>query len=103
VWEPMRTRTVRTTPSWRPNHASQTPLRFGSGEAKLVHFGAHSSVGRAPARQAGGHWFEPSCAHRPANVCRDACPDLKAQPAAAELDVSSNGRSGNLTVRKKAA
>ena len=24
---------------------------------------AHSSVGRAPARQAGGHWFEPSCAH----------------------------------------
>jgi hypothetical protein len=29
--------------------------------------GAVSSVGRAPARQAGGHWFEPSTAHtRPA-------------------------------------
>ena len=26
--------------------------------------GAVSSVGRAPARQAGGHWFEPSTAHR---------------------------------------
>ena len=25
---------------------------------------AVSSVGRAPARQAGGHWFEPSTAHR---------------------------------------
>src|SRR5262249_28130541 len=25
--------------------------------------GAVSSVGRAPARQAGGHWFEPSTAH----------------------------------------
>jgi hypothetical protein len=24
---------------------------------------AVSSVGRAPARQAGGHWFEPSTAH----------------------------------------
>src|SRR5207249_2802876 len=31
---------------------------------------AVSSVGRAPARQAGGHWFEPSTAHkkRPANA-----------------------------------
>jgi hypothetical protein len=27
-------------------------------------FGALSSVGRAPARQAGGRWFEPSSAHR---------------------------------------
>ena len=27
-------------------------------------FWAVSSVGRAPARQAGGHWFEPSTAHR---------------------------------------
>src|SRR5581483_5452445 len=27
------------------------------------YFGAVSSVGRAPARQAGGHWFEPSTAH----------------------------------------
>ena len=24
---------------------------------------SHSSVGRAPALQAGGHWFEPSCDH----------------------------------------
>ena len=24
---------------------------------------AHSSVGRAPPRHGGGHWFEPSCAH----------------------------------------
>src|SRR6476646_1238654 len=33
--------------------------------------GAVSSVGRAPARQAGGHWFEPSTAHlekTPANA-----------------------------------
>ena len=31
--------------------------------AKLETPGAVSSVGRAPARQAGGHWFEPSTAH----------------------------------------
>ena len=31
--------------------------------AKLEIPGAVSSVGRAPARQAGGHWFEPSTAH----------------------------------------
>ena len=30
---------------------------------------AHSSVGRAPARQAGGHRFEPCCAHFPRHVC----------------------------------
>ena len=24
---------------------------------------SHSSVGRAPALQAGGHWFEPNCDH----------------------------------------
>src|SRR5215207_7508551 len=29
----------------------------------LQGFWAVSSVGRAPARQAGGHWFEPSTAH----------------------------------------
>jgi hypothetical protein len=32
-------------------------------QAKLEIPGAVSSVGRAPARQAGGHWFEPSTAH----------------------------------------
>jgi hypothetical protein len=31
--------------------------------AKLTAARAVSSVGRAPARQAGGHWFEPSTAH----------------------------------------
>ena len=30
---------------------------------QISHFWAVSSVGRAPARQAGGHWFEPSTAH----------------------------------------
>src|SRR6185503_8892557 len=29
---------------------------------------AISSAGRAPARQAGGHWFEPSIAHRKARI-----------------------------------
>jgi hypothetical protein len=37
---------------WRTSQSGYTP---GSG--------AVSSVGRAPARQAGGHWFEPSTAH----------------------------------------
>ena len=32
--------------------------------ATLTAAGAVSSVGRAPARQAGGHWFEPSTAHK---------------------------------------
>src|SRR5262249_25048525 len=31
--------------------------------ATIADPGAVSSVGRAPARQAGGHWFEPSTAH----------------------------------------
>ena len=35
--------------------------------------GAVSSVGRAPARQAGGHWFEPSTAHF-LRFARFACP-----------------------------
>src|SRR5947208_13286735 len=42
------TRTGETPPE-RPGTIDQT--------------GAVSSVGRAPARQAGGHWFEPSTAH----------------------------------------
>ena len=43
-------------PSWR---------RTSLAEASRYHRapGAVSSVGRAPARQAGGHWFEPSTAH----------------------------------------
>src|SRR5438105_2664987 len=47
------------------------PAQVGRGHERL-HFGrldlakpgAVSSVGRAPARQAGGHWFEPSTAHK---------------------------------------
>src|SRR5215203_4105577 len=31
---------------------------------------AISSAGRAPARQAGGHWFEPSIAHAPKALLR---------------------------------
>src|SRR5204863_76859 len=37
-------------------------LRLVAVDAALA-TGAVSSVGRAPARQAGGHWFEPSTAH----------------------------------------
>src|SRR4026209_2776735 len=41
------------------------PLRaVGTPQKRLGCWpGAVSSVGRAPARQAGGHWFEPSTAH----------------------------------------
>src|SRR3954454_21102367 len=38
----------------------------------LAAFGAVSSAGRAPARQAGGHWFEPSTAHSP--MARESVP-----------------------------
>ena len=49
-------------------------MAFGVGAqacpaARFTHPGAFSSVGRAPARQAGGHWFEPSNAH-PRRACR---------------------------------
>ena len=37
---------------------------------------ALSSVGRAPARHAGGHWFEPSSAHLPVPVVRLAGSDF---------------------------
>jgi hypothetical protein len=44
------------------------PLEFGRACGSPEFSRAVSSVGRAPARQAGGHWFEPSTAHteRPA-------------------------------------
>src|SRR6476469_6697465 len=38
----------------------------------LADLGAVSSAGRAPARQAGGHWFEPSTAHSP--MARESVP-----------------------------
>ena len=43
------------------SRASMPPPR--SADARIPAAGAVSSVGRAPARQAGGHWFEPSTAH----------------------------------------
>jgi hypothetical protein len=39
------------------------PLGAARPGARLTVPRALSSVGRAPARQAGGHWFEPSSAH----------------------------------------
>src|SRR3954449_5803786 len=43
----------------------ETNARFGLAMrgATMAPARAVSSVGRAPARQAGGHWFEPSTAH----------------------------------------
>ena len=40
------------------------PVDPSPSSAKIPRARAVSSVGRAPARQAGGHWFEPSTAHR---------------------------------------
>ena len=37
--------------------------RLSSKNCSFAGLRAVSSVGRAPARQAGGHWFEPSTAH----------------------------------------
>ena len=45
-------------------HGPFYALRAEADSASLSHLRAVSSVGRAPARQAGGHWFEPSTAHR---------------------------------------
>ena len=47
----------RAAPERRPDRSRAVP-RLESLPARAV-----SSVGRAPARQAGGHWFEPSTAH----------------------------------------
>jgi hypothetical protein len=44
---------------WLRNTCIREKLHF----ARFRRPGAFSSVGRAPARQAGGHWFEPSNAH----------------------------------------
>ena len=49
----------RPPPFRRPqrlSHSARHALTFSAR--------AHSSVGRAPPRQGGGRWFEPSCAHR---------------------------------------
>ncbi len=65
------TRPTRDLPSRLPR--KQTPARGSDFVATTLSEGvwgrlrsrlrAVSSVGRAPARQAGGHWFEPSTAH----------------------------------------
>ena len=45
-----------------------------SSWARLARPRAVSSVGRAPARQAGGHWFEPSTAHSDKSPVNGRCP-----------------------------
>src|SRR5581483_3051701 len=54
-------------PSWYHFRAAMMSRDSRSWEStdpcRTEYSGAVSSVGRAPARQAGGHWFEPSTAH----------------------------------------
>ena len=47
----------------RPAHRQEYKHFLSEPDARLSGPRALSSVGRAPARQAGGHWFEPSSAH----------------------------------------
>ncbi len=49
-------RLVVRTPGFHPGNRGSIPL----GRTIIW---SHSSVGRAPALQAGGHWFEPNCDH----------------------------------------
>ncbi len=46
-----------------PTHVAAPPTCLREPLGVQSRPGAVSSVGRAPARQAGGHWFEPSTAH----------------------------------------
>ena len=49
----------------RPPCRIRIPREWSSRFGSTMRQRAVSSVGRAPARQAGGHWFEPSTAHPP--------------------------------------
>ena len=58
---------------------------------------AVSSVGRAPALQAGGHWFEPSTAHQKLLwICRTG---LRAGQGVTETEPSINHLPSTLTTR----
>src|SRR2546426_5229932 len=67
------------------------------GPASLQGARAVSSVGRAPARQAGGHWFEPSTAHKTSLLIHDHRPAVSGRLDAGdfldiELDISHSFR-----------
>src|SRR5262249_31497718 len=53
--------------------------------------GAVSSVGRAPARQAGGHWFEPSTAHQESPAYRGFFFDRSHKGAASDAKDTPTG------------
>ena len=62
---------VKDNIAWLLGQAVKTPPFHGGNRGSIplgvtiLHFilWAHSSAGRAPALQAGGHRFEPCCAH----------------------------------------
>ena len=61
-------RLVVRTPGFHPGNRGSIPLGRTKikTEYKILngdYLWSHSSVGRAPALQAGGHWFEPNCDH----------------------------------------
>ena len=57
--------TTRSAARWTPPPAFEPDCQGHGPRSRYTRrLGALSSVGRAPARQAGGHWFEPSSAHR---------------------------------------
>ncbi len=57
-------RLVVRTSGFHPGNRGSIPL----GRTKLKSLRSLSSVGRAPALQAGGHWFEPSSDHHLRNI-----------------------------------
>ena len=59
---------------------AQLGERQSSTNCSFAGIRAVSSVGRAPARQAGGHWFEPSTAHRTKALLARGFRSLKGQP-----------------------
>ena len=55
--------------TWLLGQAVKTPPFHGGNRGSIplgvtILFWAHSSAGRAPALQAGGHRFDPCCAHQ---------------------------------------
>src|SRR6185312_7972402 len=89
-------RPLRTAHLSRATGSSRAKYGPWSGDrpiAMLARARAVSSVGRAPARQAGGHWFEPSTAHpqapaerrRPATTARPCTEHLADRLARSRL------------------
>ncbi len=77
---------------------SPETYRYASGSPRAI-----SSAGRAPPRQGGGHWFEPSIAHRNGTLAPAGVPSLSSRPCAAHGSPASRSTRASSTTRRSSS